>query len=58
MIKKKLLTIVTPNFNGGKYLEETIKSVLSQKNKFIEYIIVDGLSNDNSKFILKKYEKN
>ncbi len=57
MIKKKLLTIVTPNLNGGKYLEETIKSVLSQKNKFIEYIIVDGLSNDNSKFILKKYEK-
>ena len=57
MIKEKLLTIVTPNLNGGKYLEQSIKSVLSQKSKLIEYIIVDGLSNDNSKFILKKYEK-
>ena len=41
-MKKKLLTIVTPNLNGGKFLEETIKSVLSQKTDKIEYIIVDG----------------
>ena len=56
-MKKKLLTIVTPNLNGGKFLEETIKSVLSQKTDKIEYIIVDGKSKDRSKFILNKYKK-
>ncbi len=51
-----ILSIVTPNLNGGKYLEKTIKSVLAQKTKFIEYIVIDGQSNDNSKFILNKYK--
>lgn len=57
IMKQKLLTIVTPNLNGGEFLEDTIKSVLSQKTNNIEYIIVDGKSNDRSKFILKKYKK-
>ena len=46
IMKQKLLTIVTPNLNGGEFLEDTIKSVLSQKTNNIEYIIVDGKSND------------
>lgn len=53
----KLLTIVTPNLNGGKYLEETIKSVVCQKNSLMEYIVVDGMSNDRSRSILNKYKK-
>lgn len=56
-MKQKLLTVVTPNLNGGKFLEETIRSVLSQKTDDIEYIIVDGKSNDQSLFILNKYKK-
>ena len=52
------MTVVTPNLNGGKFLEETIRSVLSQKTDDIEYIIVDGKSNDQSLFILNKYKKN
>lgn len=50
------ITIVTPNFNGGAYLENTIQSVLNQKYPNLEYIIIDGASTDNSVDIIKKYE--
>ncbi|WP_309609394.1 glycosyltransferase family 2 protein [Flavobacterium sp.] len=50
------ITIVTPNFNGEEYLEETILSVLSQNYPNLEYIIIDGGSSDNSVEIIKKYE--
>ena len=50
-------SIITPNFNGDAFLEETIKSVISQRDEDIdlEYIIVDGNSTDRSHEILKKY---
>lgn len=51
------LSIVTPNLNGGKYIEQTIKSVINQKNIDIEYIIIDGGSTDDSHAIIKKYLK-
>ena len=53
----KIISIITPSYNQDKFIEETIQSVLSQRGDFyIDYIIMDGNSNDNSVDIIKKYE--
>ncbi len=51
------ISIVTPSYNQGAFLAETIESVLSQGGDFsIDYIIIDGGSSDNSVEIITKYE--
>ena len=50
------LSIIIPNYNYGNFIEETICSVINQKYKNFEIIIIDGGSTDNSLEIIKKYE--
>ena len=50
------ITVVTPSFNQGKFIAATVDSVLDQHYPFLEYIVQDGESTDNTVDILRSYD--
>lgn len=57
-MEDNLVSVITPIYNGEKYIEQCIKSVINQSYKNIEMIIIDDGSTDNSENIINKYTDN
>jgi len=50
------ISIIMPSYNQGQFIEESIQSVINQNYPNLEFIIIDGDSNDNTVEIIKKYQ--
>ncbi len=56
VVEKPIITIITVVFNAGKFLEQTILSVLEQKHHKIDFIVIDGGSKDETLSIIERYK--
>jgi glycosyltransferase involved in cell wall biosynthesis len=53
---KPLVSVITPSFNQGEFIEDTLRSVMKQDYPNIEHLVLDGGSSDNTITMLKEYE--
>lgn len=53
-----LVSVIVPNYNHARFLEERMESVLGQTYQNIEVIILDDCSTDNSREVIEKYRNN
>jgi glycosyltransferase involved in cell wall biosynthesis len=51
------ISIVTPSYNQGRFLGETLQSVLAQRQEIYEYFVLDGGSTDGSQEVIQRHEK-
>ncbi len=56
-MREKLVSVIMPTYNAGKYLADSIESVLSQTHSNLELLITDDCSTDNTRDILESYSK-
>jgi glycosyltransferase involved in cell wall biosynthesis len=50
------ISVITPSYNQGQFIRQTVESVLSQQYPLLEYIVVDGLSTDDTLSVLGNYK--
>ena len=55
-MENSLATVIVPVYNGERFLNETIQSILKQHYRPIEIIIVDDGSNDKTEAIARRYD--